>query len=416
MKKWGSAVLIIILMTLFGCDSSTQRSDKKKETDELTFVVSSDGLPSTGQWRESIAFFDINGDGHMDILAPRPRLASKEYDQPVVWYGDGKGKWSESLLDVPPDIGYDYGSIAVADFDGDGTVDIALGMHGQGLKVLKGTSTGEYSDFSEGLPGLGEFKSRALLAADFTNDGISDIAAVSEAKFGEDMAFPSGGRVCSWSKEGWRCYAVGDAKEVLGLFADQLTTGDVNGDGNRDMALASLQHMIDLIVWLGDGKGGFTPFNKGLPKEVHYPSVALADINGDGRDDLIASITGFGKEGLRGIKAFLSGPDKFTEISEGLPDKEVFLALCASDLDGDGSVEILGGTIEGGLKIFGRKGDRWQEMRVTGLPQNGLQRINNVYLIDLNRDDHKDIVVNYSMGHGTDIGGIRVFLNVPNKD
>jgi len=416
MKKWSRAVLIIIIMTLFGCDSGTPISDNRKGTDELTYAVSSDGLPSTGQWRESIAFFDINGDGHMDILAPRPRLASKEYDRPVVWYGDGKGKWSEFPLDVPTDMAYDYGSISIADFDGDGTVDIALGMHAQGVKVLRGTDNGEYVDFSEGLPGHGEFVSRALVAADFTNDGISDIGAVSEGKFGASMAAPSGGRVFSWSKEGWRVYPVGDAEEVKELFADQLATGDVNGDGNRDMAVGSLQHMKDLIVWLGDGKGGFIPFNRGLPQQVHYLSVALADINRDGRDDLIACITGFGKQGTVGIRAFLSGPDGFTEISEGLPDKEVFFAVFASDLDGDGSIEIVGGTREGGLKIFGRKGDRWQEVRVTGLPQNGLQRIYNVYLVDLNGDGHKDIVVNYAFGHGTDDGGIRVFLNIPPKD
>lgn len=415
MKKWGNAVLIIILMTLFGCDSGTPKSDNERGADELAFVASSEGLPSTGQWRHSIAFFDIDGDGHMDILAPRPRLASKAYDRPVVWYGDGKGKWSESLLDVPP-ADYDYGSIAVADFDDDGIADIALGMHGQGLKVLKGTDSGKYVDFSKGMPGKGEFKSRALVAADFTNDGISDIAAVSEAQFGAGNAFPSGGRVCSWSKEGWRCDRVGEEQEVLGLFGDQLTTGDVNGDGNRDMALSSHVHTKDLIVWISDGKGGFTPFNKGLPQELHYRSVALADINRDGRDDLIASITGFGKEGGRGVKAFLSGAEEFTEISDGLPHKEVFNAICASDLDGDGSVEIVVGTLEGGLRIFGRQGDRWQEMRVSGLPQNGLKRIYNVYLIDLNRDGHKDIVVNYAFGRGTDEGGIRVFLNVPHKD
>lgn len=415
MKKWDNAFLIIILMTLFGCDSGTPGSDKKKGSDEPAFVASSEGLPSTGQWRESIAFFDMNGDGHMDIVAPRPRLASKAYDKPVVWYGDGKGKWSESLLDVPP-AGYDYGSIAVGDFDGDGTVDIALGMHAQGLKVLKGTDGGKYVDFSEGLPNKGEFVSRALVSADFTNDGISDIAAVSEAQFGPDTAFPSGGRVCYRSKEGWRCDPVGDAKEVSGLFADQLATGDVNGDGNRDMAVASLQHRKDLIIWLGDGKGGFIPFNTGLPQEVHYPSVALADINRDGRDDLIASIAGFGREGVRGIRAFLSGPDTFKDISDGLPDKEIFHAVCVSDLDGDGSVEIVGGTAEGGLKIFGLKGDRWHELRVSGLPQNGLQRIYNVYLVDLNRDGYKDIVVNYAFGRNTDDGGIRVFLNVQHKD
>ena len=411
------AFLIIVLIGLFGCDSTTSGPENKKETEALGFVASSVGLPATGQWREGLTFFDINKDGNMDILAPPPRMASKGYDRPLVWYGDSKGKWSEFPLDVPPDIGYDYGSIAIGDFDGDGIADIALGVHSQGVKVLRGTDKGKYVDFSDGLPGRQEFVSRALAAADFTNDGIPDIAAAAEAKFGDDRAFPSGGRVFSWSKEGWRSYPLGETKEVEGLFADGLATGDVNGDGNRDIAIASLQHNKDLIVWIGDGKGGFTPFNKGLPQEVHYPSVDLADINGDGRDDLIASITGFGKKGINGLRVFLSGPDGFTEVSEGLPDEEVFFALRASDIDGDGSVEIVGGTAGvGGLKVFTRKGDRWKKVQVSGLPQSGLDRISNIYLIDLNRDGKKDIIVNYAVGHGTHDGGIRVFLNAPHKD
>ncbi len=417
MKIREYAVFIIVLIVFFGCDSgapvSKKGPDKGKGFEKMAFVASSEGLPATGQWREGLAFFDINNDGHTDILAPRPRLATKEYGGAVVWYGDGKGKWSEFPLDMPPDIGYDYGSIAVSDFDGDGTADIALGIHSQGVKVFRGTGDGKYMDFSVGIPKTQEFVSKALVSADFTNDGISDIAAASEASFGGDNALPSGGRVFSWSKEGWRSFRIGDPKEVKGLFADQLTTGDVNGDGNRDIAIASSVHWKDLIVWLGDGKGGFTPFNKGLPQEVHYPSVALADINGDAKDDLIASIAGLGKKSVAGIRAFLSGPEGFTDTSAGLPDEEVFLALCASDIDGDGSIEIVGGTGKGGLRLFTRKGDQWQEISGTGLPDSGLQRISNVYLIDLNQDGKRDVVVNYAFGHGTDDGGIRVFLNTP---
>jgi len=93
-----------------------------------------------------------------------------------------------------------------------------------------------------------------------------------------------------------------------------------------------------------------------------------------------------------------------------------FFALCASDLDGDGSVEIVGGTAEGGLKIFTLENDRWHEVKVSGLPQKGLARIYNIYVVDLNRDGREDIVVNYAMGGQTDNGGIRAFLNLPHKD
>ena len=143
-------LIIIALAAALGCAPRALKSeDKKGEFKELSLMDWSDGLPSTGQWRQGIAFYDINGDGHLDIAAPPTRKAKKGQDTPVIWYGDGKGKWSESRPDVPSDIKYDYGGIVVGDFDRDGIADMGLAMHGKGVKVLKGKVNGKYLDFSE---------------------------------------------------------------------------------------------------------------------------------------------------------------------------------------------------------------------------------------------------------------------------
>ena len=402
-------LLIVILATSFGCASIELKEEERAGFD---FVDSSNGLPLSGQWRHGIDFYDINKDGYIDILAPPPRQASKGYEKPLVWYGNGGKEWRESQLDVPSEIGYNYGSITVSDFDGDMIPDIALAMHGKGLKVFKGKGQGRYIDFSDGLPSDKEFRSRALVRADFNNDGISDIAAVSEAKFGKDFPPPSGAWVCCRPDNTWRCSPIGDEKDVLGLFADQLTVGDINGDGNKDIAVASLVHVRNLIVWLGDGKGGFKPFNEGLPQEKHYLAVALCDINNDGRDDLVACVSGIGSKAFIGLKAFLSRPGGFKEMSEGLPSEEIFTSVRACDLNNDGRVELIGATGQGYLKIFSQQGSGWVEASASGLPEEGLSRIYNVYCIDLNGDGYKDIAVNYALGQNNS-GGIRVFLNVP---
>ncbi len=408
---------IIILVIGLGCDSGTRKLEDKQAKKELKFVDSSTGLPTSGQWRHSMTFFDINGDGYMDILAPPPRLASEGFKRPVVWYGNGKGKWSKSLLDVPPDTDYDYGGITVGDFDGNGIADVALAMHGIGVKAFRGKGRGKYVNFSDGIPSVREFSSRALVSADFNNDGISEIAAVSEAQFGKEFPTPTGVWVCYNSNNRWRCKPIGEKEEMAALFADQVVVGDINGDGNKDIAVASHVTFKDLIVWVGDGKGGFTLFKKGLPPQGKhiYGSVAIADINRDGRDDLIVCMIGVGQKGFSGLRAFLGGPDSFKEISEGLPSPRVFYAVDASDLDGDGSVEIVAGTEEGGLRIFSYNGSRWDEVSVSGLPTKGLLRTWGIYCVDLNGDGRKDIAVNY----GSDVsgvGGVRVFLNAPGKD
>lgn len=407
-------LLITVLAATLGCDSDNGKIEAKKGRGELLFAESSNGLPSTHQWRHNIAFYDLDGDGYMDIVAPPPRKAPEGHERPVTWHGNGKGEWSKSRLDVPSDIPYDYGGITVSDFNGDGIADIALAMHGIGVKVLRGKGGGGYVDFSDGLPPHREFSSRALVSSDLNNDGIDDIVALSEGFSGKGVLSQNGIWAFYWSNGAWISDPIGSEELRRGLTGDQLVEGDVNGDGNRDIAVSSHEHTKDLIVWIGDGKGGFTPFNKGLPRGKHYPSVDLADLDKDGRDDLIASITGFGRKGMRALKAFLSRPDGFKDVSEGLPTEEVFFSVRACDLDGDGSVEIIGGSAEGGIKIFSQKGDRWHEASVSGLPNRGLVRLYNVYCVDLNRDGYKDIAVNYASGRNNS-GGIRVFFYVPNK-
>jgi hypothetical protein len=401
-------LLIIVHAISIGCAPKNVKL-KAEERARFNFIDSSNGLPSSGQWRHGMAFCDINLDGYIDIAAPPPRKASNGQKMPFVWYGNGGKAWRESRLNLPPEIAYDYGGISVCDLDGDTIVDMALAMHGQGLKVLKGEGQERYTDLSENLPPKDEFKSRALVCADFDNDGIPEIAAVSEAKFGADSQ-PSGVWTCHRRDNTWRCSPIGDREDVLGFYADQLVVGDVNGDGNKDIAVASLVHVRDLIVWLGDGRGSFRPFNVGLPRERHYLSVALGDVDRDGWDDLVASISWIG-DSPKGLRVFLSRPDGFEEMSEGLPANELFTAVGVCDLDEDGSVELIGATGVG-LKIFSQKGSGWAEASASGLPEEGLSRIYNVYCIDLNGDGYKDIAINYARDKDNS-GGIRVFLNVP---
>jgi len=406
----------ILSVIALGCNVGDGRVTEREKVVTLAFAEASQGLPSSGLWRQRIALYDINGDGHVDILAPPPRKAGETYKGPVAWYGNGKGEWRESLLNVPPDGGYGYGAIAVADFDGDHIPDIALAVHASGLKALKGAGNGAYEDFSDGLPPSGNFGSRALVSADFNGDGISDIAAVSEGKFGSGLADPSGIRVC-WRGEGkWQCAPAGhDTSQMSGLFADEIAAGDINGDGKADLAIASLVLEKNLIVWINQGGGRFVPFNEGLPQEKVYFSVALEDLNGDGRDDLVANISGLGREAYVGVKAFLSRESGFEDISEGLPVKEPYTVVAAGDMNNDGTVEIIGGTVAGGVKIFYRKGNRWEAADATGLPAEGMKMIYGIYCIDLNGDGYRDIAVNYASSQDDESGGIRVFLNAAGK-
>jgi hypothetical protein len=400
-------LLMAGLLFFLGCDSPKDATHSDKETSQIYFVESSKGLPVVGQWRQDISIADVDGDGFADIVGPPPRKGDEGQKRPFIWSNKGGAEWTEAIIRVPQDVPYKYGGIAVSDFDGDGIADIALAIHAGGIRVLKGKGKLEYEDLSDGLPSSEDFMSRAVISVDMNNDGVFEIAALSEG-------LGSGVWIFSRSNNAWAITPVGIREERKGLFGDHLAAGDVNGDGKIDIVAASLDDSTNRIVWINDGKGGFSPFNRGLPEGLHYIAVDLADLNGDRRDDLLVSIAGVGKGVMKGLRAFLSTPDGFTDISQGLPVDVIFTCLRACDLDKDGRAEIIGGTGRGGVRIFSQEGNGWREAAATGLPEKGLEQIYNAHCADLNNDGFKDIVINHAKEQGNS-GGIRVFLNVAKK-
>ena len=412
-KRWFEGMLLLCLFSCFilACDQADRVDGKKSSSEDgLVFIESSLGLPTNGMWRNGLSIFDLNGDGLLDIIAPPARKAATADRIPFAWVQKQDGSWREKRLDAPSDVVCDYGGVAVNDFNKDGVPDLALAMHMKPLALFSGTKAGKYEIGATDLPSYGVLTSRAVISADFNGDGLSDIAACSEAKFGRKSYVPKGVWVCLQLGKVWNCRPISESVEDRGLFADQLLTGDVNGDGVSDIAVASLVARVNRIIWLGDGKGGFTSFNKGLPTEKIYFSVALADINGDGRDDLVAVVSGFGRDALYGPRVFLSGVEGFTEMSEGLPEKEHVDALAAGDLDGDGDIEIIAGTRNRGILVYSQIGKVWKNVAVAGLPDGGLDRKYNIYCRDVNKDGKIDIVYNHALD-AENTGGIRAFLN-----
>ncbi|HVR28811.1 MAG TPA: VCBS repeat-containing protein, partial [Thermoanaerobaculia bacterium] len=114
-----------------------------RRVDRLTFVPFDHGLPRQGQWRQGFDVADINGDGHLDIVHGPLRKGSY---QPVVFLGDGAGSW-RAWEDVTwPELAYDYGDAAVGDVNGNGLLDVALGIHLRGVLVLIQEEPGRFVD------------------------------------------------------------------------------------------------------------------------------------------------------------------------------------------------------------------------------------------------------------------------------
>lgn len=391
------------------------------EVDRLQLVPFDRGLPTTGQWRNGFDIADMNGDGHPDIVHSPPRKGS---GIPVIMLGDGAGSW-HAWSEAHYTRRYDYGDVAVADYNGDGRLDIALGIHLQGLRVLVGNDSGRFSEWSRGLdyqiPGQGGdasgFSSRALAAVDWTGDGLPDIVALSEGprmpnpnrmerantntNIG-DIAFVFDG-VALFLNQGdgtWKKEYKGEGLDRI--FGDGVALGDFNGDGRVDFATASSRMGRRDLVNLKLETGGWSTVS--VPQVRPFAvirSVAAADFDADGLDDLAVAYMAYEADTWR------SGVDVLYPRKDGTWERRVlasregqlaYTALGEGDLDGDGARDLVALDYDGGVSVFlgDGKGSFVAEASPEADQPRGRCQGYHVELADLDGDGRDDLVANFA--------------------
>lgn len=162
-----------------------------------------------------------------------------------------------------------------------------------------------------------------------------------------------------------------------GLGPNGLATGDFNGDGLADVAVANLASSSfppqrTLSVLLGNGQGGFTPASGSpitIDNALNQPFIiAVSDLNKDGRSDLVLAL---GPN--RNLDVLLgNGNGSFTRAS-GAPFNAglnpIYVAL--GDFTGDGNVDaaVVNGSQSSGLNgsVTILRGDGTGRLTATGL-------------------------------------------------
>ncbi|HVR10393.1 MAG TPA: VCBS repeat-containing protein [Thermoanaerobaculia bacterium] len=252
---------------------------------------------------KTISLVNWNHDQRPDILAlgEGPRLnisavrgeggilGSGQSYGPVIYLNQGDGSWKRK----DQGTGHDqiFGdSVTVGDFNGDGRPDFAVGSGVMGRRdlVYLGRADGGWDKAEIDVRPLSYVK--AVLAADFDHDGRSDLA-VGYISFegavwrtGIDIFYSRPGG--KWER---RTLAAKEGRE--GVSA--LGAGDLDGDGNLD--LVALTGDGATWVFLGDGKGFFTHETAEIPNYgpgCNGSRVRLADLDGDGKAEIVASWSG----------------------------------------------------------------------------------------------------------------------------
>ena len=185
----------------------------------------------------------------------------------------------------------------------------------------------------------------------------------------------------------------------------RVAAGDVNGDGNPDLVVTGGLYNgseRDLWVQLGRGDGSFAaPSKRVLPIEVRPALLALADVNGDGRDELITD------RGTRVavLAADASGAFRLHseyEISDSVLDATV------ADVNGDGVADLVvpsparsGVTVLAGYGdgTFGSDFESGQAGAPSGVAVGDLNGDGNADFVSANGDGHT-VSVRLGAGHG----------------
>jgi len=350
-------------------------------------------------------FADVTGDGNLDLLVGQSDVNLDADPDPAgiaMFPGDGAGGFgAPSIIGVegsgdPAFTRSGPRSIVAADFNNDGSIDLAVGT--LAIEVLINNGDGTFSDpfvFFDTGPGEGI---NDIDAADANNDGHIDIIATDTG----------GGLVVVAFNDGEGGFSDSDIDILPAARPVAAKAGDFDNDGNIDVAIGESQSTPRSVsVWLNNGSGSFSSAGNFTGLNGGPEDLDVGDFDNDGNLDVTVTNgnQGDGIDVLFGngngtlgslVQVIIPGVDS----AGGFP---IALELDAGDIDNDGTDDIAVGVF--GLSFDPNKlsrvgvalsnGDRTFRTGDAEAPSN-VDRARRVDLGDLNGDGTLEAVLSGS--------------------
>jgi hypothetical protein len=215
-------------------------------------------FPESGRTLESLgaegaALGDLNGDGHLDVFFANYAIMLRDPDlespQPnTVWWNDGKANFSDSGQRLGQSRSTD---VALGDLDGDGDLDAFVTNEGPNEVWLNagGKQAGQPGTFLDSGQRLGAGHNRQVFLARLDDDADLDAAVVVQ-----ESNFPG------YHLEIWLNDSQGNftrsSRTFAHLQAQAFALGDLNGDGRQDILAGWFPN--GYAIWWNQGGGQFT--------------------------------------------------------------------------------------------------------------------------------------------------------------
>jgi len=313
-----------------------------------------------GAAAQDVATGDLNGDGILDLVLVHTGANPTQRDSVMsVWLGQVGGAFVHQV-----DVATREAPAAVdlVDLTGDGKLDaIVPCWAARYVAIFPGKGDGSFLPRRDVKAGLHPYRHAV---ADFDRDGIVDLAVVNsgtgpkpakpeglQALVVDDVADSSSVTFHRGLKGG------GFAKPraiTVGEYPTGLVCGDVNGDGAPDLVVGVRGSQTFAILW-GGPKG--LQLGPEVKLELAPSELAIGDVNGDGLADIVASVneTAPPKE-KNGYVVQLGAKDTLPAPMQVLPQDFAPGRIELADVNGDGRTDLVT-LYKGGLASLHGRGD-----------------------------------------------------------